>query len=192
MVHLPMQAFMETHYLGPGALTSDMNEEEFKHSVSESIQSLPHIKGVNNHMGSLITSNPKAMKWLMDELAKTSLYFVDSRTTVETLAEKTANDYQIKNTRRNVFLDNETNRPAIEYQFKRLIHLAKKYGSAVAIGHPHSETLKFLEEKIPQLTAAGIELVPVSQLIHKQTLARLKQGTRNITHSYIPAKIISN
>jgi len=169
-----------------------MSEEEFKHSVSKSIHSLPHIKGVNNHMGSLITSNAKTMKWLMDELAQTSLYFVDSRTTVETIAEKTANDYQIKNTRRNVFLDNETNRPAIEYQFKRLIRLAKKYGSAVAIGHPHSETLKFLEEKIPQLTAAGIELVPVSQLIHTQTLARLKQRPRNITHTYTPKKVISN
>jgi len=192
MLHLPMQAFMETNYLGPGALTSDMNEEEFKRSVKKSIVSLPHIKGVNNHMGSLITSNTKAMKWLMDELVKTGLYFVDSRTTVETVAEKTASDYQINNTRRNVFLDNELNRPAIEFQFNRLIRLAKKNGSAVAIGHPHRETLKLLEEKIPQLKAAGIKLVPVSQLIHKQILAKLKQKPRNITHTYMPAKIISN
>jgi len=192
MLHLPMQAFMETNYLGPGALTSDMSEEEFKRSVNKSILSLPNVKGVNNHMGSLITSNSKAMQWLMAELAQTDLYFVDSRTTVETIAEKTANDYQIKNTRRNVFLDNELNRPAIEFQFKRLIRLAKKHGSAVAIGHPHRETLKFLEENIPQLEAAGIELVPVSRLIHKQTLAKTKQRPRNITHSYQPAKAISN
>ena len=172
MLHLPMQAMMETFYLGPGALTSDMTEDEFKQSVIKSIHSIPHIKGVNNHMGSLITSQKDAMQWLMDELAQTDLYFVDSRTTAKTLAEQTANQYQVKNTRRNVFLDHELNRPAIEFQFNRLINLARKNGSAVAIGHPFSETLDVLEEKIPQLKAAGIQLISVSELIHQQNLMR--------------------
>lgn len=168
MLHLPMQAMMETFYLGPGALTSNMSEQAFRQSVADSIRSIPHIKGVNNHMGSLITSQQDSMQWLMDELAQTDLYFVDSRTSVKTLAEKTANQYQIKNTRRNVFLDHELNRPAIEFQFNRLISLAKKNGSAVAIGHPFKETLDVLEEKIPQLKAAGIRLIPVSELIQQQ------------------------
>ena len=172
MLHLPMQATMETFYLGPGALLNGMSEEEFKQSIVKSIRSIPHIKGVNNHMGSLITSQEDSMKWLMDELAQTDLYFVDSRTTAKTLAEQTANQYQIKNTRRNVFLDHELNRPAIEFQFNRLINLAKKNGSAVAIGHPFKETLDVLEEKIPQLQAAGIQLIPVSELIHQQHLMR--------------------
>lgn len=172
MLHLPMQAMMETFYLGPGALTNDMSEQAFRESVIESIRSIPHIKGVNNHMGSLITSQADSMQWLMAELAQTDLYFVDSRTTVETLAEQTANQYQIKNTRRNVFLDHELNRPAIEFQFNRLIALAKKHGSAVAIGHPFKQTLDVLEEKIPQLKTAGIRLIPVSELIQQQQRIR--------------------
>jgi len=172
MLHLPMQATMETLYLGPGALLNGMTEDEFKQSVIKSIRSIPHIKGVNNHMGSLITSQQDSMKWLMDEIAQTDLYFVDSRTTAKTLAEQTANQYQIKNTRRNVFLDHELNRPAIEFQFNRLINLAKKNGSAVAIGHPFKETLEVLEEKIPQLKAAGIRLISVSELINQQNLMR--------------------
>ncbi len=168
MLHLPMQAMMETFYLGPGALTSDMSEQDFRASVIDSIRSIPHIRGVNNHMGSLITSQQDSMQWLMTELAQTDLYFVDSRTSVNTLAEKTANEYQIKNTRRNVFLDHELNRPAIEFQFERLIALAQKNGSAVAIGHPFKETLDVLEEKIPQLKAAGIRLISVSELIQQQ------------------------
>ncbi|MCU7800040.1 MAG: divergent polysaccharide deacetylase family protein [gamma proteobacterium symbiont of Lucinoma myriamae] len=179
MLHLPMQALMETFYLGPGALTSDMTEQEFKQSLLDSIRSIPYLKGVNNHMGSLITSQSNSMQWLMDELVKTDLYFVDSRTTVKTVAEQTANQYQIKNTRRNVFLDHELNRPAIEFQFKRLINLAKKNGSAVAIGHPFPETLDVLEEYIPQLKAAGIQLLPVSQLIQQQKLiAQAKQKNK--------------
>ncbi len=172
MLHLPMQATMETLYLGPGALTNKMSEKEFKQSVIQSIQSIPHVKGVNNHMGSLITSQKNSMNWLMDELSHTDLYFVDSRTTVNTLAEKTANQYHIKNTRRNVFLDHELNRPAIEFQFNRLINLAKKNGSAVAIGHPFKETLDVLEEKLPQLKAEGIQLISVSALIQQQNPKR--------------------
>ncbi len=172
MLHLPMQATMDTLYLGPGALLNGMTEDEFKQSVIKSIRSIPHIKGINNHMGSLITSQQDSMKWLMDEIAQTDLYFVDSRTTAKTLAEQTASQYQIKNTRRNVFLDHELNRPAIEFQFNRLINLAKKNGSAVAIGHPFKETLEVLEEKIPQLKAAGIQLISVSELIHQQNLMR--------------------
>lgn len=172
MLHLPMQATMETLYLGPGALLNDMTEEEFRQSVVKSIRSIPHVKGVNNHMGSMITSQKDSMKWLMDEISQTDLYFVDSRTTAKTLAEETANQFQIKNTRRNVFLDHELNRPAIEFQFNRLINLAKKNGSAVAIGHPFKETLDVLEEKIPQLEAAGVHLVPVSKVIYQQDLMR--------------------
>jgi len=188
MLHLPMQALMEKLYLGPGALTSNMTEQEFKQSVKKSIASIPYLKGVNNHMGSLMTSKHKPMKWLMQELIKTNLYFVDSRTTRETVAEKTANEFNVSNTRRNVFLDHEINYLAIEFQFNQLIKQAKKYGSAVAIGHPHGATLRVLEERIPQLKAQGIELVPVSQLIKTQYLAKRKQTPRNISQVEQSAK----
>lgn len=170
MLHLPMQS-VETLYPGPGALTDRMSEQEFKQSVLKSIQSIPHVKGINNHMGSLMTSQKESMQWLMDEVTKTDLFFVDSRTTVDTIAEQTAERYNIQNTRRNVFLDHERNRAAIELQFERLIQLAKKNGSAVAIGHPFPETLKFLEEKIPLLEAAGIQLITVSELINQKGLS---------------------
>lgn len=169
MLHLPMQS-TKTFFLGPGALTNDMSEREFKESVLKSILSIPHVSGINNHMGSLMTSQQESMHWLMDELIKTDLFFVDSRTSVDTVAEQTATLYNIDNTRRNVFLDHELNRPAIEFQFQRLINLAKKNGSAVAIGHPFSMTLDVLEEKIPQLETVGIQLIKVSELINKQSL----------------------
>lgn len=168
MLHLPMQP-TEPLVLGPGALTNEMTEYEFKASISESILSIPHVKGVNNHMGSLMSSQQQSMNWLMDELIKTDLFFVDSRTSVNTVAEKTASFYNIDNTRRNVFLDNELNRQAIEFQFERLITIAKKTGFAVAIGHPFSITLEVLEEKIPQLERSAIQLIKVSDLIYQQS-----------------------
>ena len=168
MLHLPMQASLEPFYLGPGALTTHMTEEQFKQTIRQDILAIPHLKGINNHMGSLLTSHPQSMQWLMEEIAKTQLFFVDSRTTVKTVAEQTAQQFKIKNTRRNIFLDHTLNRSDIEFQFKQLIHYAKKHGFAVAIGHPFNTTLSVLAEQIPQLQAAGIKLISVSKLIKKQ------------------------
>ena len=169
MLHLPMQS-LEPVTIGPGALTEDLNREEFKISVLKSILSIPHVRGVNNHMGSLITSQQTQMDWLMEELTRTSLFFVDSRTTASTLAQKTAIKFNVANTQRNIFLDHVRDRQAIEHQFDQLVTIARKTGAAVAIGHPVPETMDVLEERIPQLQAAGIQLIPVSQLIHKQHL----------------------
>ena len=169
MLHLPMQS-IEPVKIGPGALTKDMGREQFKISVLKSILSIPHVRGVNNHMGSLITSEQQQMNWLMEELARTSLFFVDSRTTSKTVGQKTAARFNVANTQRNIFLDHFRTPQAIETKFDQLIKLAKKNGAAVGIGHPHPATMDILEKKIPQLVAAGIRLVPVSELIHKQYL----------------------
>ena len=68
------------HPLGPGALTPNLSKQEFLETLREAIESTPHIRGVNNHMGSQLTALPKQMVWLMEELARQNLYFVDSRT----------------------------------------------------------------------------------------------------------------
>ena len=167
MLHLPMQA-VEPQYLGPGGLTEDMNREEFKISLLKSILSLPHVKGVNNHMGSLITSRTTQMTWLMEELARTSLFFIDSRTTADTVAERTAHQFKVSSSHRNVFLDHVRTRPAIEFQFDHLLQVARQKGAAIAIGHPYPETLAVLEQRIPELEKAGIKLVPASRLIKQQ------------------------
>ncbi len=184
MLHLPMQA-IEPQYLGPGGLTEDMNREEFKISLLKSIVSLPHLKGVNNHMGSLITSRSTQMKWLMEELARTNLFFIDSRTTADTVAEQTAKKFNVTHSHRNVFLDHVHNRPAIEFQFDELIKVARKKGAAIAIGHPFPETLAVLEQRIPELKKAGIHLIAASKLIHQQHLiaiARHKELLKNGTN----------
>lgn len=188
MLHLPMQSHNKVN-LGPGAITDDMNETEFNQTLQESLASVPHAKGVNNHMGSLITSSEEKMHWLMKNIAVKDLFFIDSRTTTETVAEKTANQYQIPNTRRNVFLDHYRTEKDIEYQFNRLIKLAKKYGSAVGIGHPFKSTLKILEKKLPELEQQGIQLISASELIAYQQHQGEKSWQMSLSHSQ---KVVKN
>jgi len=166
MLHLPMQA--ETgNRLGPGGVTLDMTEQEFRRTVRENLAAVPHARGINNHMGSLLTRHPGHMDWLMREMtAQGGLFFVDSVTTVRTVAAHVALEHGLPTTRRDVFLDAAADVDSVRRQFARLLAVAQHQGSALAIGHPYPATLQVLGEMLPQLDMLGVRLVPVSQLIY--------------------------
>ena len=168
MLHLPM-ASHEHAPLGPGALTLQMTEASFKRSLQESLGSVPHAVGLNNHMGSLLTRHPGAMTWVMETLAgQPGLFFIDSRTTPETIAQRMAREHGIPNARRDVFLDNDRDPDAIRSQFRLLLAKALKQGYALGIGHPYPETIETLRTELADLEHQNIRLITVSELISRQ------------------------
>lgn len=178
MLHLPMES-EEGNALGPGALTLDMTHAEFSRTIESDLKAIPYVTGINNHMGSLITQHPGDMLWLMQEINHHgNLFFVDSRTTEFTVAQQVAQETGVPNLRRDVFLDNDQRPAAIAAQFSRLIALARHRGSAVAIGHPHPTTLRFLEKQLPRLRDEGIELVSISELIKFKQQPKTIYATR--------------
>lgn len=168
MLHLPMQA-VEDRALGPAGLHLDMTEREFLRTVAAALAAVPHVRGVNNHMGSLLTRHPGHMDWLMRELRKSGrLYFVDSRTTRRTVAHQLAREHGLPSVSRDVFLDHDPAPAAIRRQIGTLLARARRDGLAVGIGHPYPATLQVLEETLADFEAAGVRLVPVSDLIAEQ------------------------
>lgn len=164
MVHVPMES--EHHKaLGPGALQLKMSEYDFKQTLEAAIEAVPNAKGLNNHMGSLLTQHQLPMQWIMESLKRHDLYFIDSRTTVETVAQQVAEFNQVPNLRRDVFLDNERTFEAIQKQFAQLVRLAKKRGFATGIAHPYPETLKALKLLLPELDKQGVKLVKLSDYL---------------------------
>ncbi|WP_076414203.1 divergent polysaccharide deacetylase family protein [Shewanella sp. UCD-KL12] len=175
MLHLPMQA-LNGKKLGPGGITNGMDEAEVKHTVVEAFRSVPVAKGVNNHMGSLLTQLNEPMQWVMESLKQKDLYFVDSMTTKYTKAGVTADKLGIPLLRRQVFLDNELSTAALELQFKRLMALAHKQGQVVAIAHPYPETIAYLKHNLPRLEKAGIRLVRTSELLPYRLASKENTG----------------
>lgn len=174
MLHLPMQAIGQHDHRHSGELMADMQQPEFLDILSRNIAAIPHVAGINNHRGSLLTSTSSNMAWLMQALhAHGELFFIDSRTTAETVAADMAQAYGIPSASRNVFLDNEPTPDAIRKQFRELVNRARRDGSALAIGHPHPATLKVLREELPRLAEQGLQLVPVAQLISRQKERKL-------------------
>ena len=151
---------------GIGALLTEMTDMELVEALRKNLDSLPYIKGVNNHMGSKFCENEEKLRLVMRELKNRGLFFVDSRTTSGTQAYRVAQEEEVLSAERNVFLDNIQSPQAVRRQLKRLIQLAKLKGEAIGIAHPHEVTLKVLKEDVPKLSSKGIELVPVSQLVH--------------------------
>lgn len=165
LLHQPMQALAHNRLLGPGAVTLAMTEQEFLRTIRRNLLALPYVTGINNHMGSLLTRHPGHMTWLMKELHRQGgMYYVDSRTTHRTVAERMAREVGVPTARRHVFLDNSRRPEAIRQQFHELVRTAKRQGHALAIGHPYPETLQVLEEEIPRLAEQGVKLVPVRAL----------------------------
>ena len=120
----------------------------------------------------------------MEEIKRRgNLFFIDSRTTHHTVAEQVAHENDVPVHRRDVFLDDDPSHEAVAAQFNRLIKKAKKEGIAIGIGHPYDSTLELLEQKIPQLSQMGVELLPVSKLfgVESNPVTRMAEtpGARN-------------
>jgi hypothetical protein len=166
MLHLPMEAERGTETgLGPGALTLGMDRVALMRTLNQGLRSVPSAIGVNNHMGSLLTRDARHMQWLMESLRLRNLFFVDSVTSDRSIAAEMAAREGVPNLRRDVFIDNDRDAGNLQAEFDELIRTARRRGSALAIGHPHAETLAFLRALLPDLKGHGVRLVSVSDLL---------------------------
>lgn len=179
MLHLPMQAVdHEGKHVEKGTLTLEMSEQQFMDTLASGIAAVPHVTGLNNHKGSLLTRHPGNMAWLMQAIdQRGDLFFVDSRTTSATVARQLAIEYGVPNTSRNVFLDNDPDPEAIRAQFRKLIAIARRDGTALGIGHPLTDTMDILAEELENLHHLGVQLLPVSRLIELQIERRVAWQT---------------
>lgn len=165
MLHLPMEPknghFKTDDYI----LLTNMEEKEIRERTQKAIKAVPYVQGVNNHMGSLATENEPLLKILMSEIKKAGLFFLDSRTSANSLAYSWARKNKIPCAINNTFLDSIAEEPFIRQQVNLLAEMAAKNGQAIGIGHPNELTLKVLQEELPQLEKRGFQFVAVSNLL---------------------------
>ncbi|RMF10732.1 MAG: divergent polysaccharide deacetylase family protein [Alphaproteobacteria bacterium] len=165
MLHLPMEPHGDRADPGPNALLVGLGRTELAKRLDWNLARFEGYVGINNHMGSRFTEDSDAMGLVLGEVKRRGLLFVDSRTTDATVADRLAARLNLPHRARDIFLDNERSYGAIQQQLRKAVEIARKHGSAIAIGHPYGETLAVLEEDLPRYTAQGIALVPVSALV---------------------------
>jgi hypothetical protein len=179
LAHLPMEPRDGSIALGEGTLLTGMARPELMATLARDLAAVPHAVGANNHMGSRLTSRSTPMDWVMAALKRRELFFVDSRTTADSRGFSAARRAGLPATRRDVFLDHDRSADAVRTQFRELVRVAKKNGTALGIGHPYPNTLAVLREELDRARAAGIEVVPVSRLIQLRRERRLALSDDN-------------
>jgi len=166
LMHLPMEP--EGYPLtdpGEGAILLNHSKREIKEIIASDLDMIPYASGVNNHMGSRATKEKRVMESVLNQLKDRGLFFIDSRTTRESVAFKLARNYRIPAGERDVFLDNDQQPEAIEEMIKKLLDIAEEKGWAIGIGHPYQETARALAILSEEARRRQIEWVSIEELL---------------------------
>lgn len=165
MLHLPMETVSGLDP-GPGKVTTEMSDAQIDSQVEDDLSQVPLARGVNNHEGSKGSADQRVMRDVIGVLAKHGdLFFVDSRTSAASVGEETAKAEGVPTAGRDVFLDNQASVAYTEAQLRAAAEIAKRTGSAIAIGHPRPTTLAAVRALIPELQASGIQFVLAQDLV---------------------------
>jgi len=165
MLHLPMESANGDARSEAIELKSGMDSAEMERIVAGMLKTVPYAIGVNNHQGSLATTDPALLTSLMSVLRERQLFFIDSRTSSGSRAYAVARRAGVPASYRNVFLDDVQTREATLQQLQLAVDEALRDGQAIAIGHPHPTTIEVLREFLPRLSSRGVRLVFVSDLV---------------------------
>jgi polysaccharide deacetylase 2 family uncharacterized protein YibQ len=166
MLHLPMEPHEEEFYsLEKDTVLTGMSHREIQKILLNDLKQIPYVRGVNNHMGSKATEDPKVMQALMQALRKEKLYFIDSHTSPHTLGPEMAQRVGVASAQNDKFIDREKDVDAIKKAIRLAMKKAKKEGKVVAIGHPHPLTARAIKEMIPEIEREGIRLVFASEVV---------------------------
>ena len=165
LCHLPMEPEGFPHISpGDGAVLTTMSDAQIATATRENIGAIRFARGVNNHMGSRATADRRVMTDVLGALPK-GMYFIDSKTTGNSIAGSLARTMRVKTASRNVFLDDVQDVAAIRRQLAGLAETASARGVSVGIGHMYPSTIQVLTEDAPKLRAKGFRFVRASAVV---------------------------
>ncbi|HNY49149.1 MAG TPA: divergent polysaccharide deacetylase family protein [Smithella sp.] len=167
LLHLPMEPVSyPDEKPGEGALFTDMSDEEIALQLRKNFTAVPHVSGVNNHMGSKFMMDEKKLSVVFRELKKRNMFFVDSRTSADTKTAAANGNAGLKIGERKVFIDNHRDYNKI---YANLMNVADgaDISAEIIIGHPYPETVRALKDATKIMRQKGVSIVPVSRLVNK-------------------------
>ncbi|MCL4515415.1 MAG: divergent polysaccharide deacetylase family protein [Firmicutes bacterium] len=165
ILHLPMQPVSSGLRLEKGTITTNMTDQEIQQLVAEELAAVPGVVGVNNHMGSLATEDRRVMRAVLSVVKEKGLFFLDSRTAVNSVIPEVAREEGIPFGENFLFLDNVNRVEQIDERLKQLMKIALRNGDAIGIGHVRPDTARAIEAMLPEFKANGVELVKLSDLV---------------------------
>ena len=166
MLHLPLEGG-EDAPVNDGTLAVGMDDDTLAATFDENLASVPGAVGINNHQGSAFTTNYNATSRLMQLIKDSGLFFVDSRASAESVAERAAREHGVKAAANKMFLDNVDDEQYVEERLAALENIALERGAAIGICHIHKRSsMAVLERHVAKFDSDRIELVYASELVN--------------------------
>lgn len=165
ILHLPMEPKNPAIDTGFGGITTDLSDEEIRRRVIQALAAVDGVVGVNNHMGSKATSDPRVMQAVLGVIQERGLYFVDSWTAPTSIAGQLAEELGMPTATNQAFLDHYDDVEKVKSQLERLIKRAQRDGQAIGVGHVRPQTYRALVEMKPRFKEAGVIIVPASRVV---------------------------
>lgn len=167
ILHLPMEPENGSYVKHDGGMVlTSMTDEDIKQVVLRDLKTVPGVSGVNNHMGSKATRDPRVVRAVLSVIKEKGLFFVDSRAASDSLAYDLAREEKVPAGRNVLFLDVEDTEDGVEKRFKQLVGIARSHGFAIGIGHAtRPGTVATLKRLMPIYEREGIKFVCVSSLV---------------------------
>lgn len=178
MMHVPMLPEGAKIDPGPNVLRGDIAADELHRRILANLDAFEGYAGINNHMGSKFTQDRAGLGMLMAEVHKRGLFFLDSKTHPRSVAEQVAIENGVMAAHRNVFIDHVETPQAVAKALAHAEAEARRYGVAVAIGHPKDVTTEGLAAWLPTLKAKGITVVKLGDVL-KQRQRDVLQAVRH-------------
>ncbi len=169
IVHMPMEALSgKKHWLGPGAITTDLSDTEIRTRVHAAIDNVPYAVGMNNHMGSKATVDPRVMRNVLQACKERGFFFLDSHTNYRSIVAKVAREVKVPCFVNHIFLDDVHTKAAIQKQFMLMRQHLNQHDVCVAIGHVGNAgkiTASVLKEQMEKMSKEQITFKKITELL---------------------------
>jgi uncharacterized protein len=165
LLHVPMEPVRNRIDMGPNGLSTGLGQDEILRRLRWDLDRFRGYVGINNHMGSRFTADEAGMTIVLEELKARGLFFLDSRTAASSVGARVARRLGVAYAERDIFLDDEPSAVAISHRLAQLEAMARRNGTAIAIGHPHVATLTALAGWTDSLAEKDLALVPLSEIV---------------------------
>jgi len=176
MLHLPMEpsGSKYSHQMDNAFLRVGMDRNDVRRIMLDDLARIPYVAGVNNHMGSRLTTLEAPMRWVMNICRERDLFFVDSRTSKDSVAAKLAREAGVSWGERRVFLDDSLRAEDMEASWRLAKRKMSHHIPVIVIAHPHEATLNFLETHVE--TNSVYPILPLRQLLFAGHTARVAKN----------------
>jgi uncharacterized protein len=172
LVHMPINDDGQVEGTVPGALRRTATRDEVVAVLDQSLAAVPKAVGVNNQSGSGFTADRERTRWLLERIKEDALFFIDSQTSASSVACEVAAEISLPCSTRSLLIDSSSDEPAVAAQLAELTHVARTRGDAIAIVHAGPGTAAAIRAAVPDLAAAGVDVVPASMIVLDESLSK--------------------